>query len=137
MSMRKELEYVVTENGCHICTSHTKNKKGYPYFTRNGKYQSVHRFLFKEKYGYSPEVVEHICNNPSCINIDHLKAGTHKSNNQYKAQCGRTHGQKLKPDQVKAIRKDQRKQKEIAEDYGVTQQTISDIKVGRRWGHLK
>lgn len=48
-----------------------------------------HRIVFYKKYGFFPEVVEHICNNARCINVEHLKAGTHKSNADYKHACGR------------------------------------------------
>jgi hypothetical protein len=48
-----------------------------------------HRAVYYEATGMLPEVVEHICNNPRCININHLKAGTHKSNAAYKVKCGR------------------------------------------------
>ena len=48
-----------------------------------------HRVVFYRAHGYFPEVVEHICNNPRCVNVGHLRAGTHKSNAEYKHACGR------------------------------------------------
>ena len=37
MVARKEPEYKEDENGCHICTSHKLDKKGYPTFFRRGE----------------------------------------------------------------------------------------------------
>lgn len=48
-----------------------------------------HRAVFLKAHGFLPEVVEHLCNNPRCINLGHLCAGTHKSNAEYKHKCGR------------------------------------------------
>ena len=48
-----------------------------------------HRAVFLKAHGFLPEVVEHLCNNPRCINVEHLAAGTHKSNAEYKYKCGR------------------------------------------------
>lgn len=57
----------------------------------NGKKISTtkHRVVFYRAHGYFPEVVEHVRNNPRCINVEHLRAGTHKSNAEYKHACGR------------------------------------------------
>ena len=61
------------------------------WFRVNGVRKSTtrHRIVFYEAHGYFPEVVEHVCNNPRCINVEHLRAGTHKSNAEYKHACGR------------------------------------------------
>lgn len=53
------------------------------------KSTTKHRAVYYEHYGELPEVVEHVCNNPRCININHLQAGTHKSNAEYKLKCKR------------------------------------------------
>lgn len=61
------------------------------WFRVNGVRKSTtrHRIVFYAAHGYFPEVVEHVCNNPRCINVEHLRAGTHKSNAEYKHACGR------------------------------------------------
>lgn len=53
------------------------------------KSTTKHRVVFYDTYGYMPDVVEHLCNNPRCINPEHLRAGTHKTNSAYKYKCGR------------------------------------------------
>lgn len=44
---------------------------------------------------------------------------------------------KLTAEQVLAIRSDPRSLREIAADYGVVDTTISHIKTGRRWSHVR
>ena len=41
-----------------------------------------HRKVFWEATGELPEVVRHKCDNPRCINIDHLEGGTYRDNMQ-------------------------------------------------------
>lgn len=131
---RREIEYYVNENGCHICTSHAKTRKGYIKMNRDG-FCEMHRWIYWKATGERPEVVMHVCNNPSCINIDHLKAGTQKDNMRHMAMSGNQMQQKLTPEQALIIFKDPRKQKEIAEEYGLHKTTISAIKRGKIWGH--
>lgn len=87
--------------------------------------------------------VLHKCDNPSCVNPEHLFLGTHAENMadmkaKGRAKSGRYSGQnhpacKLNPETAKAIRSDKRSQRQIAKDYGVCQQTISAIKREKTW----
>ena len=45
-------------------------------------------------------------------------------------------GQVLREDEALAIYRDPRPQQVIADDYGITQPTVSDIKRGKRWAHV-
>lgn len=81
MAKQKPIEYYVNENGCHICTSHSKDKQGYIKISRDGFWR-LHRWLYWKNTGEKPEVVMHTCDNPSCINMEHLKAGAQKENVQ-------------------------------------------------------
>jgi hypothetical protein len=86
----------------------------------------------------------HSCDNPSCVNPDHLSSGTNMDNMLDKAQKGRAHvpfGEKawtavLTEVQARAIRKDARPYAQIAAEFNVTIQTIGDIKRQRSWRHL-
>lgn len=140
---RKPIEYEINKNGCHICTSHSKDKEGYARYRVNGKLKRLHRVLYENKYGEIPKgrVLLHKCDNPSCINIEHLKLGTQKENVQ---DCidkerrwipkGTKNGKaKLTDSQIEKILKDDRTQKEIAKEYKVTQQHISAIKLHKFW----
>jgi hypothetical protein len=85
-------------------------------------------------------VAMHSCDNPPCCNPKHLKFGTQKQNAADKLAKGRnapryqphSRVKKLSDDQVRAIRKDTRKLKDIAAEYGVGIPTISNIKNGKR-----
>ena len=80
------------------------------------------------------------------MNHQHLRLGTHRSNMQDMVRDGRSgkgerHGQaKLTEKGVRGIKRDLAQGDElnvvIAKRYGVTKQTISDIKHGRSWGHV-
>ena len=48
-----------------------------------------HRAVFFKLSGYLPEGVMHTCDNPRCINPEHLVAGTHKLNAKDKLDKGR------------------------------------------------
>ena len=86
-------------------------------------------------------VVCHKCDNPSCVNPDHLFLGTVKDNaadarDKGRAFVGVLNGRaKLTKKDVLAILKDDRIHREIAKDYGVTRATIN-VKRGSTWKHL-
>lgn len=56
----------------------------------------VHRRVFLLKNGYLPEVVLHTCDNPRCINPEHLRGGNKKDNSQDAVNKGRLNRQKRK-----------------------------------------
>ena len=74
-----------------------------------------HRKVYYEATGELPEVVRHKCDNPRCVNPEHLEGGTQKDNMQDCVQRGRAgdcrnfgaaNGRtKLNPCDVAAIRK--------------------------------
>ena len=88
-------------------------------------------------------VVCHKCDNPKCINPDHLFLGTQEDNMNDMANKGRAcrgenqHMSKLTEEQVRCIKYHESGfQSEIAERYGVGQATISGIRSGKRWRHI-
>jgi len=84
---------------------------------------------------YHGVCVLHKCDNPPCVNPDHLFLGTHLDNTKDRDKKGRQPS-KLTRDQVLAIRADPRMKKTIAEEHGVSPQLISMIKNRKRWGWL-
>ena len=77
---------------CHECTSHkARHLFGYVMVKRDG-FRQMHRWLWWQETGEKPEVVMHLCDNPSCINIAHLKAGTFAENNHDMSVKGRAPG---------------------------------------------
>jgi len=148
--LNKPIEFVVNNGECWLCISH-KGGKGYPVTKINQKHYSVHRLFYEKFIGPIPEGMEvcHKCDNPQCINPDHLFIGTHADNMRDMCAKGRNNyilppvlkgelnpGAKLSPSQVLEIRKDERKRKEIAEQYHISLTTVCEIKNRIKWKHL-
>lgn len=72
----------LTERGCVENISHTDDMNGYSHFCRKGTNWKIHRYIFHKYCEEIPEgmVVMHKCDNPKCINPDHLQLGTQKDN---------------------------------------------------------
>lgn len=71
--------------------------------------RGMHRVRFYMYHGYWPEVVMHTCDNPRCVNINHLDAGTWGKNNTDRSRKGRSAraypgARRLTHDQVRDIR---------------------------------
>jgi len=134
---------VVPESGCWIWM-HTLLKGGYGQFRLNGKRYLAHRWAYQHWHGKIPASVDvcHTCDVPCCVNPAHLFLGTRKDNMQDASKKGRVckgsevTTSKLREDQIPLIRADARTQREIADEYGITQGHVSDIKLGRRWAHI-
>lgn len=79
-----------TENNCWEWQGH-KNEDGYGKVKRNGKTILSHRLFYEVHKGIIPEgnVIMHTCDNPGCVNPEHLKSGTHLENEQDKDAKGR------------------------------------------------
>lgn len=77
------LERTIPEpnTGCYLWIGAT-HYFGYGSIRYKNKTHNVHRLLFTLIKGEIPEkmVVMHICDTPSCCNINHLKLGSHKDN---------------------------------------------------------
>ena len=58
----------------------SKDKKGYGKFKLNTMTRAAHRVAFFLATGKEPNVVCHLCHNPSCVRPDHLYAGDNESN---------------------------------------------------------
>ncbi len=89
--------------------------------------------------------VRHGCNNPSCVNIDHLSIGTSADNSMDMVLSDRsTRGErhtnsKLKNEDIREIRRLRSLgwlQKDIAARFGVCRPMISMILSGHNWAHI-
>lgn len=108
--------------------------------------RSAHRVSFEtHKEAIKPgNVIRHSCDQPSCVNPDHLLEGTQADNIQDRARRKRGDDRRGERNQlavltnevVVAIRDDWRPLKFIAEDYGITKNHASRIRLGKRWPHV-
>ncbi len=124
------------------------NNKGYGQININGKHILTHRFSREIYFGkISQELcVLHKCNNPPCVNPNHLYLGTNKDNSEYMVKQnrqakGENHGRsKLTESQVKEIRRLCREgnflQREIAKMFNVGPITIWYIYTNKIWKHI-
>lgn len=87
-------------------------------------------------------VVMHTCDNPRCVNPDHLQLGTQRDNILDSIRKGRYNAfgiQKLNADQVRDIRKLAQRgllQRQIAAQFGVSRHHVSAIVNRKVWAHL-
>ena len=141
----KEITFEIN-GSCHECTSHAPNSRGYPHFSRGRKLWRMSRYLWTQKHGEIPKgmVIRHTCDNPRCINIDHLILGTCQDNSNDRVERNRqTKGtqvntSKLTEKQVLEIKGigNSKSQRKIAKIYNVSQPTIGAILLGKTWKHL-
>lgn len=114
---------------------------------REGKQKcaKVHRLVLIAFVGPNPLGYEccHNDGNPQNNMLRNLRWDTAANNQADRAKHGTSNrGEqcataKLTAAQVYAILSDTRKQQEIADEYGIRQNTVSRIKSGVRWAHLK
>ena len=74
--------YLVDENGCHVW-QRAINKAGYGVIGIDGRVQLPHRAAFFVKHGRWPApglVLDHLCENRACMNVDHLDEVTNAEN---------------------------------------------------------
>jgi hypothetical protein len=59
-------------------------RKGYGHFRLNGKLVYAHRYSYETFVGPIPEgmTIDHRCNNPPCVNPDHLQVVSKLQNNR-------------------------------------------------------
>lgn len=127
---------------------------GYGQFWLNGINVLSHRASWVICKGKIPDnlYVLHKCDNPSCVNPDHLFLGNHQDNMDDEKRKGRTAGgtrrghtytqgvlsgnSKLSEDDVAKIYWSEENQYILAKKYGVSQSLVSMIKNRHRWGHM-
>ncbi len=136
-------------NGCWNWKKY-KNSLGYGIINVKGKIHLAHRISWQIFKGEIPEslLICHTCDNPSCINPNHLWMGTNKENqedmfkkNRSRHVRGDDHSSsKLDSEKVKKIRSLSKPRyytaKRLAEEFKVSEVTIHNIIYGRTWRHL-
>lgn len=83
-NLRERFEsFVMPEpnSGCYLWMGNSL-RWGYGRFHHGGKRPLAHRFAWELNRGPIPAGIHvlHRCDNPSCVNVDHLYLGTHRDN---------------------------------------------------------
>jgi DNA-binding Xre family transcriptional regulator len=104
--MTKIIEWTTNKKGCMLVTSHRQDEQGYIIVTRNNKKWRLHRWVYTQKHGEIPEgkLILHSCDEPSCININHLSVGTHQDNMNDMMNKGRHFTKAITPNNIKELR---------------------------------
>lgn len=123
-----------------------KSNQRYGLFYLEGKMQYAHRVAWMLLKGCIPKglFVCHTCDNPSCVNLNHLWLGTHNDNMTDMVTKGRwirdRHpNAKLTIEDILQIRERLscgESQKSIAADYKICRISVSRIKRNKTWKHV-
>jgi predicted XRE-type DNA-binding protein len=125
---------------CHEWTG-CLMKNGYGQINVDGRAGYAHRVSWELHNGPIPQglFILHRCDNRKCVNPDHLQLGTFMENmedmvakKRQAAGMKNSHA-KLDDDAIRLIRSSDLKQKELADMFGVTQPTISEVQSGKIW----
>lgn len=125
---------------CWEWTKH-RNRDGYGQISIQKKHEVASRVSYQILYGRisKDKIILHTCDNPPCVNPNHLWAGTHADNMRDMSRKGRAAGgrhQRLKKDVAFAIYKSTLPYHQLAAMYGTTRPTVLRVKQKRRWRHL-
>lgn len=108
----------------------------------------AHRFAWELTNGPIPDglVVMHACDNPPCVNPGHLRIGTQADNMGDRAQKGRApRGERHwrasltveSVEKILSMLSDGAMGRDVASAFGISQSTVSQIRHGQRWKHLR
>ena len=64
-----------------------KNGGGYGHLQVNGRITGAHRYAWERENGPIPDgmLIDHICHNRACVNVDHLRLATRQQNSSNRA----------------------------------------------------
>jgi hypothetical protein len=137
--------------GCWFWTGAVQ-RKNYGHMGRGGRREGnviASRFSYEMHHGITPDdlFVCHLCDQPLCVNPDHLFLGTNSENMRDCANKGRInrsarvrgethHNAKLTKAAVEDIRSSSLTGVALAEKYGVRPTLISMVRSGQIWRHV-
>lgn len=141
------------ETGCILWPGAIAGR-GYPVATVDSEQVYVTRYVLEALVGPPPtekHVAAHaphdVCGNLNCINPKHLRWATYSENNGSDREhdgtllAGERHPNSTLTEtearEIKRLCREGPSQREIAKRFGITQQHVSSINVGRRWPELE
>lgn len=133
---------------CDLTTK--KGPKGYGRYMRGGVTKLAHVWAWEDAHGPVPEglCVLHRCDNPPCVNVNHLFLGTQGDNNRDRHAKGRSvmpdqrgeaHSQaRLCESQVRKLRSMATEgvdRGRLAAEFGISRNHVNGIVARRAWRH--
>lgn len=127
-------------DGCWLWLA-AVDKDGYGTFRLNGRKQRANRASYILFVGPIPDqkIVCHFCDNPQCVNPDHLWIGSHADNIRDRDDKNRTskgerhYNAKLNALDVWLVRNLDLSYSKIASFFGISKGHVSNIKKNRKW----
>jgi len=136
------------DTGCHEWVG--PKKEGYGWFSIDGNLKSAHRISFEIHKGPIPEKINvcHSCDNPSCVNPEHLWLGTQFDNvndmmskkRGNKASGESHHKAKITEDDVRLIRSllsEGISMRHIQHKLNISYRIIQRVCSGQSWSHVE
>jgi len=125
-----------------------RDRDGYVRVKVAGKRWYAHRLAYTQAFGPVPARMEvlHTCDNPPCVNPEHLFLGTQADNMADMSQKGRrtrgsTHGMAKLTEadvvQIRALASSGETLSALASRFGVHFGTISKVVIRRSWRHVR
>ena len=154
--------YVVAESGCWVWAG-SKSADGYGKFSVGTKDWRAHRFSWTSRRGPIPDgqLVLHSCDNPPCVNPDHLFLGSQLDNRadcsaKGRAATGPENGARLYPERLARgerqglakltaaqvgdirarYRTGQYRQTDLSAIFGISPATVAQIVTLKTWRHV-
>lgn len=152
MDMRLVTHTKLQENGC-LEWQFSLTSTGYGQIRVGRRSLKVHRYAWEQLKGPIPKGMSvcHKCDNPLCLNIEHLFLGSHTDNmrdmfsknrrrNDFQAKGEQHHKATLTDEQVASIRDSSDigygSGRRLAAIYGVSESTISKARKHTTWRHI-
>lgn len=130
---------------CWVWTGHT-NSAGYGMIATSGGKRNAHRVSYELNNGAIPggQCVRHTCDNPLCVNPNHLVVGTTQDNVNDRVSRGRSRNlagesharSKLNESAVRVIRTSSLSLGELSAKFGVAKSAICKVRNKQSWKHV-
>lgn len=124
--------------GCHLWLG-CVDRGGYGFFRHQKKNLKAHRVAYKLHYGFLPQdtLVCHTCDNPSCVNPEHLFVGSNQDNQRDAVSKGRHRSGSVVTqeiaDEIRQLKSFGSSQASLAKKFNLSDAAVSRIVNRKRW----